>query len=157
MRYSTHDISRYKVPGMMRTDINVIAAHPQGVAIWNLFWMSNPSLDGLIGCTTKDWYLRYTQVPDLSSALIEDVVGDAVLAHRLLEHPNLFRGWWRTEPHHLYRAYRLVPDWAGVVAKQAEKASLALLRQEFDVHRRSRQRFNLGSLLKGGQRGEENT
>ena len=109
--------------------ITTLKKMERGDAIWNLMWLSYPSLDKMPGAG-KDWHMVHTPNPQLTGAFSTDVNIYDDLNDMLLQHPAKFAAWFAKEDHKAWAAYKVGGDaWVSTVLARAEDASVRLSSQ----------------------------
>lgn len=123
MIYSPHHPTAYRLHCLKRDEFTVMAEHAHGPAIWNMYWMSNPTVDVLV--KPQDGFpLDFHSVPDLSAAIIGDVIEHHELLRRLHMSPLQFLSWWNRIDPSVYEAYDAVgPHWPALVRNRAHEAA----------------------------------
>lgn len=126
-RFSPHPISEYSLQGMPHNETAIITRLKESLQVWNLFWLSIPSLD-LIPGTGVHWYRVYSPVPGAVNAVIHDVLEDEVMFRKLGMHPDAFVGWFEREDHTMFDCYDKLGgrQWVDTVIERAEMASARL-------------------------------
>jgi hypothetical protein len=115
------------LPGM--DEIKDIALAQRSRAIWNLFWLSIPSLDKVPG-SGNNWWRKYTPVEGALVAIKSDVIEDEVLYRKLCMHPSQFFEWFgRERDHSIYNSFATMggKPWVNLVLNRAEEAAERLL------------------------------
>lgn len=117
--YSPLDPSEYVIPTLDRCEVRAIIGLPEPVrtATWNLFWLSNPTLDAmpLLGV---QWVKHYHPIVKeiggrqvtLVGKIIEDVYSDITLQRKLMMHPRRFADWWVDEDITIYDTYQVLGE-----------------------------------------------
>lgn len=123
--YSPRPIGDYLIHGLSgRCEAGAISSMEKGQAIWNLFWMSVPTLDRLPGAGPR-WAMHYQSVPDVAASIAVDVTLDEVLYRKLLMHPSAFVAWFEREDHTIYDVHALMGGqvWVDRVLERAREAA----------------------------------
>jgi len=96
----------------------------RGAAVWNLRWLTYPSIDKLPGAG-KDWYLYHLATPAMCGALVDDVNMYDTLYHKLSEHPAKFAAWFAKEDHTGWACYKEGggAKWVATVLERADQAA----------------------------------
>lgn len=124
--YSPHPPSEYILEGMPRCEVSVMLMQPRGYAIWNLFWMSVPGIDAVIG-TGINWHKVYEATQGLYAAIEADVREDEKLHRYLTKHPSNFGAWFKDEDASIFDTYEVLGDaWAETVLQRATMAAARL-------------------------------
>lgn len=127
-RYSPLPIDAYVIPSFASSEagfIRGLGAEPEAKAIWNLFWLSNPTIDTLPGA--KEPWRNHTPTPGSLSAVVLDVRQREDLEQFLLAHPVCFINWFDRQGYKAYDNYRRFGyDWVETVILRAEDAALRL-------------------------------
>lgn len=124
--YSPYPPASYKLEGIARDEVSVILdleEHHQ--AVWNLFWLSTPTLDNLVKVRPPDWRQVYRPIVGALASIIRDVVEDEVLFRKLQMHPTAFLDWFEREDYSIYDSYNALGGdfWADTVMGRAELAN----------------------------------
>lgn len=117
MLYSPLPMSAYTIPGgPARTAW--IARQTHAEAAWNLYWLSDPSLDQPLLAPAPRTGLE---------TVIDDVHSDAVLRAKLLLPPSQFLSWFEVEDASIFDCYYVFgPEWPQMVASRAAQAAARL-------------------------------
>ncbi len=142
MIYSPFSQDRYRIKTIEKCEFAVFAEQAFGNAIWNLYWMSNPTVDSLVEFDPASWFLHYDIVPDLGQAIQADVQGDVVLLRHLHLSPLKFLTWWNRQDHSIYDTYDVIGEtWPATVQRRAFEAA-----KEHHVSKLSLSRFGARHL-----------
>lgn len=98
-RYSPLQMSEYMLGGMEHCEVRAMSKldnEDQSLAAWNLFWLSVPDIDKVVGAG-QDWWRVYKPHPDACSTVITDVIEDEPLFRKLLMRPDIFLAWFERE------------------------------------------------------------
>jgi len=127
MRYSPLPIEDYHLAGVSPDFVDCFQEQEHGQALWNLFWLSNATVD-LIPGTGKMWWKGYKSVQGGIQALLDDVTEDRPLREHALKPPGVFAEWFRKEDHSIYDAYPVFggETWVQTVLSRADEAAARL-------------------------------
>lgn len=118
--YSPLPIESYCLDAEGMASVRSVADLSLAPAVWNLTWLSIPTLDNLPGAG-KEWHKVYLAPVELQGAIVTDVYEDEVLYRKLCMSPVVFLDWWRREDHTIYDAYEVGgKDWVDTVTRRAE-------------------------------------
>ncbi len=122
--YSPLPLSNYRLPNLPSCEASVIAREARSLQVWNLFWLSNPTID-LVPKYGADWWKHYHPVIGGLSAIITDVREDECLFRKLSMHPDAFSVWFEREDHTIYDAYDVLGGeaWVANVMSRADLAA----------------------------------
>jgi hypothetical protein len=124
MIYSPQDQSKYRLRAINPCEFSVIAESPFATATWNLYWMTNPTVDVLPSYTGKGLPPGFKVVADLTPTLMSDVISDTTLQRRLHLAPLQFLSWWNKVDHSVFDTYDLIgPSWPETVRQRAFSAA----------------------------------
>lgn len=125
--YSPLPSERYRLEGMPQDEITTLREHGREDAIWNMFWLSVPSLDNIPGAG-KNWTKVYTPVPGALGSIISDVSGDEPLYRKVLMHPYAFMSFFERQDHSIFDTYAQLGGqrWVDTVMERAELAGARL-------------------------------
>lgn len=124
MIYSPHSQDSYRIRSIERCEFCVFTDHPYSKAVWNMVWLSNPTVDSLVEFDPLTWFLHYEFIDGLGQSVIADVTGDVVLLRHLHLPPLQFLSWWNKQDHTIYDTYDVVgPDWPATVKARALAAA----------------------------------
>lgn len=125
-RYSPHPIESYFIPGADVCEFRQIAKSEHSVEIWNLLWLSLPSVDSLPGSSPKGYWRNFISVPDLLVAVIADAISDEKLRQMLSLSPAIFHSWWCAESDYtIYDTWHVAgPAWVEGVADRSDAAAV---------------------------------
>ena len=126
-RYSPHPLENYFIPGVERCEFRAMAeSHADGLAVWNLFWLSYPRVDALIGSTPGNWFRKYKHWPDLTGAIIRDARFDDRMNYMLRQPVSRFHAWFCNERDYtIYDCYAVMgPQWVDNVAQRSNDAAV---------------------------------
>lgn len=123
-RYSPRPILDYKLVGIPTDEISVILGGERREAVWNLFWLSLPTLDN-VPDAGHDWWRKHSPIVGALGSIIADVTEDEVLYRKLLMHPFTFCEWFEREDHTIYDTYVALDGdaWVTSVLKRAEASA----------------------------------
>jgi hypothetical protein len=124
-RYSPLTIDNYFLKGMdTNCEVGSISKLRLASPIWNLFWMSNPAIDGVVDAGVK-WHKVYMPTKGLAPSLTADVMLDQVLHLKLMMHPMRFAAWFERENQRVYDAYNLLGGqaWVDTVLRRARESA----------------------------------
>lgn len=113
------------------TDLNMdsircLSLIERGDAVWNLMWLTYPTLDNVPG-TGKDWWKHHLAKPDMCGALVEDVNSYDTLCEKLSGHPAKFAAWFAKEDHSAWACYKAGGDkWVATVTERANQAAMRM-------------------------------
>lgn len=127
-RYSPHPIKAYFIPGVERCEIREIAKQTYAVELWNLFWLSVPSVDSLVGASPRGYWRNYISSPELVGAIFSDCL-DEKMMQMLAKPPASFHSWWCNEiDYTIYDTWeKSGPGWVETVADRSDEAALRRL------------------------------
>lgn len=98
--------------------------------MWNLYWLSEPQLDGLLD-KEKPWWESYQVNEALLVAVTRDVLEDYHLAQALSWSPSRFLDWFCREDPTIYDCYEVFgPGWVETVKRRAMEAAERLGERE---------------------------
>ena len=127
MIYSPNPIEDYFLVNLPVCCHRVVSEHELSEALWNMLWLSNPTIDTLPG-SGKKWYAGYSVVDGLMKATLDDLYADADLYHALMRSPKDFLKYWRNLELTEYEVYKLGGDkMVAVITERAEEAMLRLM------------------------------
>ena len=127
MRYSPNPIEDYFLVDLPVCSHRVVSEHELSEALWNLLWLSNPTIDTLPGSGRK-WYVGYSAVEGFMAAALDDLYADADLYNALMRSPKDFLNYWRKLELPEYEIYKLGGDkMVAVITERAEEAMLRLM------------------------------
>lgn len=123
-RYSPRPIIDYKLYGIKTDEVSVIMGGDRREAVWNLFWLSLPTLDTVPGAGAE-WWRKHSPIVGALSSIVSDVTEDEVLYRKLMMHPFTFAEWFEREDHTIYDTYVALGGsaWPTTVLKRAEDAA----------------------------------
>lgn len=139
--YSTYPMKDYFIYNLGgHCEVGTMSRMPRGQSIWNLFWLSLPTLDTLPGAGPR-WVQGYRALPSVGASIVSDVTLDEVLYRKLLMHPTSFVAWFEREDHTIYDVYNLLGEqqWVETVLQRARESakrmamSVPILRKEGNV------------------------
>lgn len=127
--YSPRPIEDYYISTLPTCEARIVREHERAPAIWNLFWMSTPTIDNVPG-SGRDWWRSYSPQVGALAAVIIDVVGDEVLYRKLLMPPQDFMAWFERDDHTVYECHTLFGDpWHETVMSRADEAMRRTLKK----------------------------
>ena len=128
--YSPHPAERYRVPVPEACSVRAIAELPHPVALWNMLWLSVPSVDHLLAPIQGEEWIKWNRGVALSlPPLIRDVVEDDELALMLTRQPDEFIAWFQSQDQTIFDAHDALGDiWVETVLDRAEQAARRLLK-----------------------------
>jgi hypothetical protein len=129
-RYSPLPIESYFIPGTEVCEIRTISQAGQwSPEIWNLMWLSSPTIDTLPGSTAKGYWKNYRSWPELVRAVINDAIGDEQLRDALAKPPAVFHSWFCNQRDYtIFDVWDVAgPAWVETVADRADQAAMARL------------------------------
>lgn len=92
----------YELPDLPTCEVSEIGKLDFGsVPVWNLFWLSVPTIDTVPG-SGHDWWRHYSPINDAAKCITADVLGDEVLHRKLMMHPVAFIAWFQREDLSIY-------------------------------------------------------
>lgn len=125
--YSPLPPEEYKLISLPRCEVGEIIklGGKESTAVWNLFWLSMPSLDPLpVYGKTARWALHYAPTPGAVGAITADAIADEALFRKLLLHPTRFAQFFEREDHSIYDTYEVLGDeWVETVLSRAAAAA----------------------------------
>lgn len=126
--YSPLPIDSYSLEGVNNDIVGAIKGLtpelpglPTPTAVWNLFWLSEPSLDHLPGSGPR-WHQFYRVRPGSIVSVYKDVTDDHVLQRKLLMSPLSFTDWFARRNPVAYRCNVVFPNWHSTVLSRANQA-----------------------------------
>lgn len=125
-RYSPLPIESYFIPGAELCEFRQIALSEHALEIWNLMWLSLPSVDSLPGSSAKGYWRNYISSPEMVRAIVADAISDEKLYAMLSRPPATFHGWWCAEiDYTIYDTWNVAgPSWVEGVADRSDAAAL---------------------------------
>lgn len=122
--YSPLDIADYRITSMPACEVSGMMKLPpdQATPVWNLAWLSLPSLDALpVHGKTPNWFKHYVPTAGASRAIIADAIADDVMFRKLVMHPSRFLAWFERENHGIYDCYEALggDKWVMTVLERA--------------------------------------
>ena len=131
MRYSPRPIEDYIEVSEHLGSIRGIAEQDMcSCEMWNLYWLSEPQLDGLLD-KEKPWWESYQVNEALLVAVTQDVLEDYQLAQALSWSPSRFLDWFCREDPTIYDCYDVFgPGWVETVKRRAIEAAERLGERE---------------------------
>lgn len=122
--YSPLPINDYRLIGLEVDETLVIQKSQAPLPLWNLFWLSNPTLD-IVPNLKEKWWKAYKPNTHLLSGLIRDVYTNPTLCSKLIGHPVVFSTWFEYTPHRGYHAYDVAGGqrWVDQVLIRADVAA----------------------------------
>ena len=127
MRYSTKPIEDYFIVDLPVCSIRMLSEHELSEALWNMLWLSNPTVDTLPG-SGKKWYVGYKPIEGFTAAMVADLYADEGLYPALMRSPKDFLNYWRNLELAEYDMYAVGGDkWVATVTERAEEAMLRLM------------------------------
>jgi hypothetical protein len=131
MRYSPYPAQKYRIVTLKECEVSIVLE--DGESAWNLFWLSHPIVDRLVGAG-EEWYTRYKTRPGLMIAVIKDVNQNLALRRYLIEPPGVFLRWFERQKLSRFECYKLMgPVWAHTVYDRAEEAMFRLNKKKAQV------------------------
>lgn len=122
MLYSPLPLESYVIPSLPTCQVREIKQIEQWPGIWNLFWLSVPTIDTIPGSGTG-WWKGYKPTPGVLGAVISDVMLDEPLYRRLISHPRKFADWWYRQDPSIFETYEVLGEgWAETVLQRAHEA-----------------------------------
>lgn len=127
--YSPHPLSEYRLYDMPVCEarrIEQVEPWEKQVAVWNLFWLSSPSVDILpIGGKRPDWFKHYEAHPVALASVMSDALADENLSRILLLHPIRFLRAFEIDCLESYECYGTLGGevWVETVSKRAAMAA----------------------------------
>jgi hypothetical protein len=103
MNYAPKEINEYRLVDVACDVVTLCQAHHRGEALWNLFWLSTPSIESV--CGRPDWWRVYKPDAKAFHAMTADVEQDEVLFRKLLMPPSTFLLWFRNEDPSIYDTF----------------------------------------------------
>jgi hypothetical protein len=121
MNYSPLPLQSYRLTGVANDHVTMVLSTPYPDPIWNLIWMSLPTIDLVVG--NKDWSKSFHYPPGALAALAKDVIEDEVLRAKLTRPPLDFANWFSSEDHSIFDTYPILgPAWPATVVARAHVA-----------------------------------
>jgi hypothetical protein len=113
----------YELEGLAQCEVSEIGKLEKGNAVWNLFWLSTPTIDSVPGSGLL-WWKQYEPIPNAAMVITADVLGEEVLYRKLLMHPHAFMDWFSREDLSIYDSYSALGGdaWREVVLNRASTA-----------------------------------
>lgn len=129
-RYSNFPMEAYKLP-IQRDEVDVIGMfeEAQRLPIWNLFWLSNPTIDAVPGSGSR-WHRHYAPLPGLLVSVFQDVLDRSDLMGAVTSHPSQFMVWFCGQNAAEFRTYDIAGrvKWMDNVLERSQKAADGLLK-----------------------------
>lgn len=125
MRYSPLPLEDYHLTGVEPDFVDGLQQHVDWLPMWNLFWLSNPTLDSIPGSGAA-WWRTYRTITGGLQAVLDDVTEDRPLRDHLMLQPRAFAAWFRAEKDHsIFDAYYVFggEDWVKNVLERADAAA----------------------------------
>lgn len=127
-RYSPFDILDYRITSLDRCEVSGIMSLPRerSIAVWNLMWLSLPSVDALpVHGRTPAWFKHYQPTPGAARAITADAIADEALFRKLQLHPTRFIAFFERENHGIYDCYETLGGevWVKTVIERAEASA----------------------------------
>lgn len=127
MRYSPNPIEDYFIVDLPICSHRMVSEHELSESLWNMLWLSNPTIDTLPG-SGKKWFMGYKSVEGFMAAAIADLYADEGLYNALMRSPKDFLNYWRNLELTEYDMYAVGGDtWVATVTERAEEAMLRLM------------------------------
>ena len=122
--YSPYPAESYRMLEGAKCEVGWIQEAQYPLALWNLFWLSNPSVDRVLD-RSRPWWLSYRPQAGLLKALVEDLHRDSTrMVNRLEGHPLAFRVWFDEQPHEAMSLWQLGgQEWVDAVVDRADEAA----------------------------------
>lgn len=127
--YSPQPPSSYFIPGVDRCEIRMLTTEHPTPIIWNLYWMSYPRVDNLVGATPNGWWLSYRPYPELLKAVCADALQDERMRYMLGRPPAEFYTWFSLERDYtIYDCWSVAGNqWVETVLDRADQAAMTRL------------------------------
>jgi len=122
--YAPKDINEYHLSGVSTDFVTAIEREEAAEAIWNLFWLSVPSVDTIPG-SGESWWRTFKVQPASLAAIMADVVEDSTLRNKLCGPPGEFADWFEREDASIYDSYYALNGevWRENVLRRAREAA----------------------------------
>lgn len=123
--YSPAPIDSYIIPNSKLCEVREIM-NMKGhlpIAVWNLFWLSNPAIDAMpeLGI---EWWKSYRPTRGLAKSVVMDVMEDEALFRKLLMTPDRFIEFFEREDVTIYHTYEVLGEaWHPMVLQRARSAA----------------------------------
>lgn len=127
--YSPFDPLHYRIQALPICEASSIESLPdaaEAVAVWNLFWLSVPSIDSLlVHGADPNWNRHYTPVDGALGAITADAIADDPLRLKLLLHPTRFIDFFTHQDHSIFDCYYALggKKWVDTVLRRATLAA----------------------------------
>lgn len=127
-RYSPEPMEAYRLQNLPVCEVEVIKSSEYTFEAWNLFWLSNPTID-VVPTLGARWWEHYRPVEGLLVAVMSDVAEDEQLFTKLSLHPDVFSHWFAREDHTIFECYEKLGGrhWVSTVLDRAEEAARHLM------------------------------
>lgn len=126
MRYSPRPMEEYILRDLHMCEVSVIAwmGEPLSSPVWNLFWLSVPDIDHLLG-NPPDWWKGYQSRNGALTSVMSDVMENDDLRAALVTHPEKFSEWFESRDATAYAGYHMLGglDWRETVLNRAALAA----------------------------------
>jgi hypothetical protein len=110
------------IPSVPVCEVSEILKLPEAPAVWNLFWLSLPSLDTLPD-SGASWWRGYQPQEGLLAAITADALEDEALYRKLMARPSKFLEFWERQDHSIFDTCEILGDgWVETVARRAREA-----------------------------------
>lgn len=120
--YSPRKVEDYLIRSVPSCEVNEILKLEQWPAVWNLFWLSVPTVDTLPD-SGINWWAHYQPAEGLLAAIIDDVLSEEPLYRRLMARPEKFLDFWCRTDISVYETYGVLGDaWAETVLTRGHEA-----------------------------------
>lgn len=120
--YSPRPAIDYCIPNLPVCEVCEVLKMEQAPAIWNLFWMSTPSLDTLPDAGSN-WWRGYQPQEGLLAAIVGDATEDEAMYRKLMARPSKFIEFWERQDHSIFDTYEILgPAWVDTVLRRAYEA-----------------------------------
>lgn len=121
--YSPLPAEMYKAPTVDYCEVrSILQIETHSAAVWNLFWLSTPSIDRMPGAGTT-WFRHHQPDPKAAAAITADVLFDEPLLRKLCMHPSSFYEWFERQDHSIFDTYYVLGEgWIDTVLTRAAQA-----------------------------------
>lgn len=120
--YSPRPAADYCIKTLPVCEVGEVLKLEQWPAIWNLFWLSVPTLDTLPDAGNA-WWRGYQPQEGLLAAIIADATEDEALYRKLMARPSKFIEFWERQDHGIFDTHEILGDaWVETVTRRAHEA-----------------------------------
>jgi hypothetical protein len=107
-------------------EVKQMLVQPHGAQIWNLFWLSTPTIDLVPQADPGKWFEVYQPSARRTTAVVRDALDDEALLRKLAMHPTRFLEWFDSiDDHSIFDCYDALngDDWVQTVIMRAAGAA----------------------------------